>query len=557
MNTKIYALTDENNQIRYIGKTSKTLEKRLQGHFHEANHRNKNYRCNWIRSLFKRNTVPKIILLGEVNGDGNQEEIAWITYGKEENWELTNGSSGGEGLLNPSPKTREKMSKWQIGKELSEETKIKISNSLKGKPNSRKGKHLTEAIRKKISEVMKGKLPWNTGQHLCKEIREKISNSNKGKYIPEETRIKISNALKGRISPRKGKHLSDEIRKKMSRGHLGQRAWNKGLHQSDDVRNKISQALKGRIFSEETKTKMRIAALARCSKIVVCLMFFLLVKNTNADSISLYEENDFLEKDAFGSVTDGFYTQGFQCRYENDNNWGIKLGQQIYTPSNKDDPNPQFGDRPYCGWLHGEYFKKIYRDNCEQVFEIGIGIVGPASGAEWVQTEFHKLIKSNIPLGWDYQIYTEPTIQFAYYRTYSFFFGRYVELRPHVGANLGNYLLNAELGATVRAGWNIPKNFGPVVRSVARGGFWNNIYAYGFVGSKGYGVARNMSLDGNTFKESIVTVDKEYVVGDGLIGICIGIYNFEITATHIERTHEFQTQTRDSRFDSFQIRWQF
>ena len=290
---------------------------------------------------------------------------------------------------------------------------------------------------------------------------------------------------------------------------------------------------------------------------IVLFTFFLLIKNIYSDSFSLYEENDFLEKDTSGDVTDGFYTQGLQLRYENDANWGLKIGQQIYTPSNKDSDQPQYGDRPYCGWAHAEYFKKLYQENYEQVFEIGLGVVGPASGGEWIQTEFHKLIHSSPPLGWKYQIYTEPTLQFAYYRTYSLFLNKYIEFRPYAGANLGNYLINAELGNIVRAGWNLPKNFDPVIRSVARGSFWNNIYAYGFVGGKAYGVARNMSLDGNTFRESIVTVDKEYVVGDGLAGLCLGIYNFELTFSHVERTREFQSQTRDERFDSFQARWRF
>lgn len=291
--------------------------------------------------------------------------------------------------------------------------------------------------------------------------------------------------------------------------------------------------------------------------IVVFIIIICIHEFCYADSVSFYLENDFLEKMPDSSTSDGYYSAGESIQYESDKNWGLRLKSQIYTPSDKDSDQPDYSDRPYCGLLYGEYFKKTYCNNYENLYTIGLGVVGPASGGEWLQTEFHKLIKSKPPMGWKYQIYNEPVVQIGYYRTYSLFLNKYIEFRPYAGANLGNYLINAELGNVVRAGWNLPKNFDPVIRSTPRGNFWNNIYAYGFVGGKAYGVARNMSLDGNTFKESIVTVDKEYVVGDGLIGICIGIYNFEITATHIERTHEFQTQTRDSRFDSFQIRWQF
>jgi hypothetical protein len=276
-------------------------------------------------------------------------------------------------------------------------------------------------------------------------------------------------------------------------------------------------------------------------------------------SLSIYEENDVLEPDGKGSNVDGYYTQGLQFKYENDNNWGIKLAQQIYTPENKDDPNPQYGDRPYAGWLHSEFFKKTYKENYENYYEIGLGIVGPYSLAEEAQIEIHKLIGSHPPMGWKYQLNNEPTLQLAYYRTYSLFVNKYIEFRPYAGANLGNALTDVELGNIIRVGYNLPKNFDPVIKAfkLENKSFLDNIYAYGFLGGKAYGVARNIFLDGNTFSDNIVTVDKENVVGDGLIGLCIGIYNFEVTATHVERTDEFKTQIRPEKFDSLQIHYKF
>lgn len=245
-------------------------------------------------------------------------------------------------------------------------------------------------------------------------------------------------------------------------------------------------------------------------------------------------------------------------RYENDNNWGLKLAQQIYTPENKDDPNPQYNDRPYAGWIHGEYFKRIFKDNYEDYYEIGLGIVGPASLAEETQTEFHKLLNMALPMGWKWQLNNEPTLQLAYYRTYSIFLNNYIEFRPYGGANLGNALCNIELGNIVRFGYNLPKIFDPVIREFKKEkSFWDKTYVYGFVGGKVYGVARNIFLDGNTFSHNEVTVNKENVVGDGLGGICFGIYRFEFTFTHIERTDEYRTQTRAERFDSIQLRWFF
>ena len=72
------------------------------------------------------------------------------------------------------------------------ETKIKLSNSMKGK-------HHSEETKKKISESLKG---------------------HKGCIHSEETKKKLSESHKGKTSPMKGKHLSEETKRKIS-------IWNK------------------------------------------------------------------------------------------------------------------------------------------------------------------------------------------------------------------------------------------------------------------------------------------------------------------------------------------
>ena len=50
--THIYVLCDQENNIRYVGKTVVSLKKRLQQHISEAKrHPNKNHRINWINSV--------------------------------------------------------------------------------------------------------------------------------------------------------------------------------------------------------------------------------------------------------------------------------------------------------------------------------------------------------------------------------------------------------------------------------------------------------------------------------------------------------------------------
>jgi hypothetical protein len=236
MRTKIYSLQDENGNIRYIGKTIKNLSKRFSAHLFEARNGLKNHRCNWIRSVLSRGKWPLIFLIGEVEGDGSKEEIAWIKYFREENVKLVNGTLGGEGMTghNPTEEQLQKMSKAQKGRTCSEET------------------------RRKMSEARKGEKNWNYGKHASMETRRKLSEAQKGKYPSQETRKKLSEALKGNknyfygkhLSPWNfGKHLSLETRRKLSEAH-------KGKSLSEEHRCNISMRLKGHLVSENTRRKI-------------------------------------------------------------------------------------------------------------------------------------------------------------------------------------------------------------------------------------------------------------------------------------------------------------
>ena len=133
----------------------------------------------------------------------------------------------------------------------SEETRKKISESLKGKT-------LSEEHRKKLSNSHKGlcvgeKHPMFGKKH-SEESKRKISESKRN--ISDETRKKLSEA-------KKGKHLSDETKKKMSESHKGINIWMKGKHLSEETKKKMSESLKGRPsgmlgkkHSEETKKKL-------------------------------------------------------------------------------------------------------------------------------------------------------------------------------------------------------------------------------------------------------------------------------------------------------------
>lgn len=64
---------------------------------------------------------------------------------------------------------------------------------------------------------------------------------------------------------------------------------------------------------------------------------------------------------------------------------------------------------------------------------------------------------------------------------------------------------------------------------------------YLFAGIEGRAVARNIFLDGNTFRDSR-NVDKEPLVGDLQFGIAITWRNLRLGYTHVLRKREFKGQ---------------
>lgn len=120
------------------------------------------------------------------------------------------------------------------------------------------GQPLPEETKAKISQSLKAKnlVPWNKG---------------KTGIYSEETRRRISESQMGRISPTKGKKIgpmSDETKAKIAAANKGKNIWSKGSKRgpySEEHRKKISEALIGKRKGISTgpkpeQTKAKISA---------------------------------------------------------------------------------------------------------------------------------------------------------------------------------------------------------------------------------------------------------------------------------------------------------
>lgn len=102
----IYSLNcPETGNPRYIGKCTNP-KNRLAAHLSKAKGHHTNHHCaNWIRSLLSRGLVPTLRIIVELppSGDWRSAETQAIAEYKAGGFDLTNGTSGGDGLPDLSP----------------------------------------------------------------------------------------------------------------------------------------------------------------------------------------------------------------------------------------------------------------------------------------------------------------------------------------------------------------------------------------------------------------------------------------------------------------------
>lgn len=235
----IYVHINKINGKIYIGQTSQNVNKRW-------NNGNGYKKCTYFYRAIQKygwDNFKHIILFDNLSLEMANiiEEQLIIKYDTTNNLNGYNIMFGGNNCKLPDF-VKKKISESKTGQKLSEETKNKISESLKN-----------------------GGAYW-TGKHLTKEMKELISKSRENMKMSEETKRKISESMKGENNHFYGKHHSEETREKMKENHAdfsGKNSYWYGKHLSDETKEKLRQANIGENnpnygthWSEERKEKM-------------------------------------------------------------------------------------------------------------------------------------------------------------------------------------------------------------------------------------------------------------------------------------------------------------
>ena len=139
---------------------------------------------------------------------------------------------------------------------------------------------------------------------------------------------------------------------------------------------------------------------------------------------------------------------------------------------------------------------------------------------------------------------------------------------PHAGVALGNVRTFANAGAELRFGLNLPDDFGtaaigpaattstPVDGVQAADRAWFDLGLYLFARVDGRVVARDIFLDGNTFRDG-PSVDREWLVADLSVGAAVNIKNTKLAYALVYRTKEFSQQEDARVFGTVSLNWTF
>jgi hypothetical protein len=243
-------------------------------------------------------------------------------------------------------------------------------------------------------------------------------------------------------------------------------------------------------------------------------------------------------------------------------------GQNMYTPQNLRRVTYNPYDRPYGGWLYlGQRTSLIDLPDKDddgtrlQVLDVSLGVVGPSAGAGKVQEEWHRLVNAIDPQGWSTQLRDELGVLVSYTYKRRVPLSAVIDTLPYGRLMVGNVFTHAAVGTQFRLGRDLGGfgHFDPIpsfalasksadsrVQKRKEPTVQRDSPLYAFVAVEAKAVARNIFLDGNTFRDYPATsfISRKALVGDFTLGFSAKLSkDFRVTYGHTWRTKEFE-QTR-------------
>lgn len=244
----------------------------------------------------------------------------------------------------------------------------------------------------------------------------------------------------------------------------------------------------------------------------------------------------------------------------------LTLSQAMYTPRDLTLVNPDPYDRPYAGILLASLglIWDTTETNDHRFDQVAyyIGTTGSASRADDAQRYIHRRLGAQRPEGWDSQIGSRLVGGVAYRVTILYSDNQrepHFQVLPHAGFALGNVTTDGEAGLTVRAGFNMPTDFGlpRLAPSLPGSSFFRapkEAGIYVFAGAAERYVFYDVTLDEEPSHGVNYTQRRQWV-GDLQAGVAFNVGCFRAGYTHVWRTEQFRGQNEGSGFGAVSLSW--
>jgi len=263
-----------------------------------------------------------------------------------------------------------------------------------------------------------------------------------------------------------------------------------------------------------------------------------------------------------------FLSQGAEPAF-----WGIAIGQSLFTPNDIEAVPAPPDQHPYAGWLYVQLMVAAEQQPVANVgghldtYEIEFGMVGPAALGEQSQAGIHQILGAPSPKGWASQLHDEFAFAASVDRRWRWLpfgvpgvAGLSFDLTPQAGFTVGTLRDEVRAGLTARIGNHLMSDYGPPrVRPSLAGveHFYGDDFSWSiFAGAEGRATARDLFLDGNTFRDS-AHVERIPYVADFQAGFSMSLHEWRMTYTFVWRTDEFTTQNGRQDFGSLSFSRRF